>query len=327
MAEVYINSNFPVKTKIYYAGEIMDADGSVVAEIFDITEDPSISPLINPLTRIAQLTASKLEEDAGTYKIVFPFELTNRSRRFKIKWTYAIQTELVNHISYVDVVAPYVEFSELVEDLGFGTDQSDPNTKTYHELIMAEKWARGVIENYTGQVFSLYSATEIVYGDRSDSIRLKNRIHQLNQLYQNDVLLVDKVANINNWSYDTEISEGNFGIRISRANLLDNTVYSANGMVPPSINDGGYGVFQNGSEYKVNGIFGWSVVPNEVSEACVALIKDYFSKDRAWREKYIGSIQSFDWNFKYNQEAFVGTGNLYVDQILKNYVLIQMAVI
>jgi hypothetical protein len=327
MAEVYIESNFPVKTKIFYAGEITDADGSVVAEVYDITEDPAVSPAIDPEDLITQLTAVKSEEDTGTYKITFPFELTTRTRKFKLKWTYAIQTELVHHYSVVDVVTPYIDLADAIEDLGFGTDPSDPNNKSYHDLIMAEKWARKTIESYTGQSFYLYNDLHIVYGDNSDSLRLPFKINELHELYENDILLVDNINNINNWNYDTQISESGFGIRINRAGMLDNTVYTANGMVPPSINDTYGGVFKNGSTYKIQGVYGWSSVPQEVNEACVYLMRDYFSKDKRWREKYLASVQSFDWNFKYNTGAFVGTGNLYVDQILLPYVLTQMVVI
>jgi hypothetical protein len=327
MAEVYIESNFPVKTKIFYAGEITDADGSVVVKVYDITEDPAIVPAINPGTLITQLTAIKLEEDFGTYKVVFPFSLTTRARKFKLEWTYAVGSQLVNHYSTVDVVKPYVDLGDAMEDLDFGTDPSDPNNKTYHELIMAEKWARKTIESYTGQQFYLYNDLHVVYGDGADSLRLPFKISELHELYENDILLVDTINNINNWNYDTQISESGFGIRINRANMLDNTVYTANGMVPPSINDTSYGVFKNGSVYKIQGVYGWDSVPNEVNEACVHLMRDYFSKDRKWREKYLASVQSFDWNFKYNTGAFVGTGNLYVDQILLPYVLTQMVVI
>jgi hypothetical protein len=327
MAEVYIESNFPVKTKIFYAGEITDADGSVVVKVYDITEDPAIVPAINPGTLITQLTAIKLEEDFGTYKVVFPFSLTTRARKFKLEWTYAVGSELVKHYSTVDVVKPYVDLGDAMEDLDFGTDPSDPNNKTYHELIMAEKWARKTIESYTGQQFYLYNDLHVVYGDGADSLRLPFKISDLHELYENDILLVDTINNINNWNYDTQISESGFGIRINRANMLDNTVYTANGMVPPSINDTSYGVFKNGSVYKIQGVYGWETVPQEVNEACVHLMRDYFSKDRKWREKYLASVQSFDWNFKYNTGAFVGTGNLYVDQILLPYVLTQMVVI
>lgn len=327
MAEVYIESNFPVKTKIFYAGEIMDADGSVVAKVYDITEDPAVTPAINPGTLITQLVATKIEEDFGTYRVVFPFSLTTRPRKFRLEWTYAIGSELVKHYSTVDVVRPYVDLGDAMEDLDFGTDPSDPNNKTYHELIMAEKWARKTIESYTGQQFYLYNDLHIVYGDGADSLRLPFKISEIHELYENDILLVDTINNIDNWNYDTQISESGFGIRINRANMLDNTVYTANGMVPPSINDTYNGVFKNGSVYKIQGVYGWDTVPAEVNEACIHLMKDYFSKDRRWREKYLASVQSFDWNFKYNTGAFVGTGNLYVDQILLPYVLTQMVVI
>jgi hypothetical protein len=327
MAEVYINSNFPVKTKIFYAGELMDADGSVVAEIYDVTEDPAIVPLINPGTLITQLVAVKSESDAGTYQVVFPFSLTDRARKFKLKWTYAIESELVHHYSTVDVITPYIDIADAIEDLGFGSDPSDPNNKSYHDLIMAEKWARKTIEAYTGQQFYLYNDLHVVYGDHSDSLRLPFKISELHELYENDILLVDTINEINNWNYDTVISESGFGIRINRANMLDNTVYTANGMVPPSINDTYGGVFKNGSVYKIQGVYGWDVVPDEVNEACIYLMRDYFSKDKTWREKYLHSVQSFDWHFEYNTGAFVGTGNLYVDQILLPYVLTQMVVI
>jgi hypothetical protein len=327
MAEVYIESNFPVKTKIFYAGEIIDADGSVTAEIYDITEDPAIVPAINPGTLITQLVASKSESDIGSYQIVFPFSLTTRPRKFRIKWRYAINSELVNHFTTVDIVTPYIELADAIEDLGFGSDSSDPNNKTYHELIMAEKWARKTIETYTGQQFYLYNDIHVVYGDNADSLRLPFKINEIHELYENDILLLDTVNNINNWNYDTQISESGFGVRINRASMLDNTVYTANGMVPPSINDTYGGVFKNGSVYRIQGVYGWDSVPDAVSEACIYLMKDYFSKDKTWREKYIASLSSFDWNFKYNTGAFVGTGNLYADQILLPYVLTQMVVI
>lgn len=327
MAEVYLNSNFPVKTKIFYAGEVVDADGSVTAQIYDITEDPAIIPNIDPGTLITQLVATKSEEDIGTYKIVFPFALTERQRKFKLRWNYAVGSEIVHHYSTVDVITPYIELADAIEDLGFGNDPSDPNNKSYHELIMAEKWARKVIENYTGQSFYLYNDLHIVYGDNSDSLRLPYKINALHELYQNDILLVDNINEINNWNYETQISESGFGIRVNRASMLDNTVYTANGMVPPSINDTYGGVFVNGSVYRVQGVYGWDRVPDEVNEACIHLMRDYFSKDKAWRQKYIHSVQSFDWHFEYNTGAFLGTGNLYVDQILLPYVLTQMVVI
>ena len=97
-------------------------------------------------------------------------------------------------------------------------------------------------------------------------------------------------------------------------------------MVPPSINDS-YGGFAKNSVYRVAGKYGWDHVPDEVDVACIELMKDYFSKDKVWRNKYVKSIQMFDWQFEYAGSSYSGTGNAYVDQILLPYVINQMVVI
>lgn len=328
MAEIYIDQTAPIKTKIFWGGEIANADDDLVtAEVYDITEDALLSPAIEPNSVVHTATASKSEVDAGTYQIILPLALVKRTRKFKIVWSYEINGDEGSHISYMDVVTPYASMFDIMDDLNIGTDPGDANYKSYHELQMAEKWARKVIENYTGQSFYLYDDVHIVYGDGSDSLRLPFKINQLHELYESDILLVDNINDINNWSYDTQISESGFGIRINRASMLDNTVYVANGMVPPSINDSWNGVFKKDYTYRVQGRYGWDFVPDEVEEATIQLIKDYFSKDRVWRNKYVHSVQSFDWHFEYNTAAYIGTGNIYVDQILLPYVLTQMVVI
>ena len=328
MAEVYINTNSPTATKILFGGEIINADGDyVMATVYDITEDPAVSPLVDPEVPVLSVEATKIETDNGSYKINIPYHLTNRIKKFKVNWGYEINNEAESHATFVDVVQPYCNIAEAIEDLGFGTDPSDPNYKTYHELVMAEKYARKTIENYTGQKFCLYDDVQIAYGSGSDILPLPFKLNTLHELYSNDILLVDTLNEVNNWNYTTQIAESGFGIRINRADMLDNTVYTANGMVPPSINDNGSGVFIKNYRYRVQGRYGWDVVPDDIEIACVELMKDYFSKDSVWRAKYVNNVQSFDWKFEYNAEAYRGTGNVYVDQILLPYVITQLMVI
>jgi len=327
MAEVYINSNSPASTKIIYGGEIIDADGDVTVTIYDITEDPAINPPIDPEVAVYTTTATKIETDNGSYKINIPFSLTDRYKNFKLLWEYEINGEAEQHTTYVDAVQPYCNLAEAIEDLNLGTDPSDPNYKTYHELVMAEKYARKAIENYTGQKFSLYDDLQIVYGSGSDILPLPFKLNTLHELYANDILLVDTLNEVNNWGYTVQISESGFGIRVNRASMLDNTVYTANGMIPPTINDSYQGAFIKDYTYRVQGRYGWAKVPDDVQIACVELMKDYFSKDTVWRAKYVHSVQSFDWHFEYNTEAYRGTGNVYADQILLPYVLTQLMVI
>ena len=328
MAEIYIDQTAPIKTKIFWGGEITNADNdNVIATVYDITEDVLASPAVDPEIAVYTASATKSETDAGTYQIILPIFLVQRTKKFKVVWRYFINTDEGSHSTYIDVVTPYASMFDIMDDLGIGTDPGDANYKTYHELQMAEKWARKVIENYTGQEFYLYDDVHIVYGDGSDSLRLPFKINQLHELYESDILLVDNINEINNWNYTTQISESGFGIRINRAGMLDNTVYTANGMIPPSINDSYNGVFKKDYVYRVQGRYGWDFIPDEVEEATIQLIKDYFSKDRVWRNKYVHSVQSFDWHFEYNNESYRGTGNVYADQILLPYVLTQMVVI
>jgi hypothetical protein len=323
MAEIYKDQTAPVKTKIFWAGEITNADNDLVtATIYDITEDNTVNPTVDPNSVLLTLQATKLETDIGTYQVVIPFAYCRRNRKFKIVWSYSINGNQASHSYFIDVVTPYANMADILEDLNIGTDPGDVNYKTYHELQMAEKYARKLIESFTAQFFYLYDDTQIVYGHGSDILPLPFRIHEIHELYENDVLLVDKINNDNNWIYDPIISESNFGIRVNKQDIMDNLIYSANGLVPPSINDrGSRGAFKKDYRYSVAGRFGWSSVPDNVEEACIILIQQFFDKDKDWRNKYVKSVSTFDWKFEYMEDAHRGTGNLYADQLLTPYVI------
>ena len=326
MAEIYKDQTAPIKTKIFWAGEITDVDNDyITAVIYDITEDNTLNPTVDPNTPLLELEATKLETDAGTYQIIIPFEYCRRNRKFKIVWNYEIDGVEASHIYYTDVVTPYANLSDVWEDLNLGTDPSDPNYKTYHEIQMAEKYARKLIEIYTAQFFYLYDDRQIVYGYDSDILPVPFKVYQIHELYENDYLLVDKINGVNNWLYDPIISESGFGIRVNKQDLMDNMIYSANGMVPPTILDRGYQyAFKNDFRYVVQGRFGWSSVPDNVEEACIILIQQFFDKDKEWRNRYVKSISAFDMQFEFMEDAHRGTGNLYADQLLQPYVITGM---
>ena len=324
--EILIGSNSPISHKIFWKGALTYADSLPTVKVFDVTQDPAISPPINPETQLASLTAEKSETDPGTYNVYLPLSLTDRMRELKLIWLYQVDSTSASKTHNVFVTQPYADIAQAMDSLGISSDASDPNYKTYAELCAAERWARKVIENYTGQEFYLYDDLHTVYGAGSDVLPLPYKLNALHELYQNDVLLVDTINDINNWNYDVQISETGFGIRINKASMIDNTVYTANGMVPPTINDT-TGLFSKNGVYRVQGRYGWDYVPDEIELACIELMKDYFSKDKEWRNKYLTNLQTFDWQFEYSQDSYTGTGNVYVDQILSSYVLTQMVVI
>ena len=52
MAEIYVGSNFPARTTIFYAGELYVSEGPVNVQVYDITQDPAVVPSINPETLV-----------------------------------------------------------------------------------------------------------------------------------------------------------------------------------------------------------------------------------------------------------------------------------
>ncbi len=319
MAEVLIRTQSPVTHQVFWNGDIATPDSTPIVKLYDITDDPAINPLINPTQLLETLTAVLDENNPGTYTVYVPYEYTDRNRTLRLQWEYTIEGTNVARTDEVFVVTPYVDFNH-VQDLGFSTDSSDPNYRSYKDLVRAEKYARKQIEQYTGQSFFLYDDVFVLNGYDSDTLPLPAKIYELHELYANDILLLDTINEIDNWNYSVQISETGYGIKVNRANALDNTVYTANGMVPPTINDSS-GIFQDNVSYKVQGRFGWERVPDDVELAAIELMKDYFSKDTMWRNKYVKNISTFDWDFEYTGDAYTGTGNAYADNLLADYVL------
>lgn len=320
MAEILINSQSPITHQVFWNGDITTADSLPIVKLFDVTNDPAISPVLSPSTVLATLYSVADENNPGTYVVYIPYQYTNRNRTLRLQWEYNVGGTAVTRSDEVYIITPYVDFNH-VQDLGFSTDSSDPNYKSYKELVRAEKYARKQIEQYTGQNFYLYDDLYVIYGYGSDVLPLPAKIHELHELYANDDLLIDNIQGVSNLSYNIIIAESGYGIRIDRSSVVDNTVYTANGMIPPSIYDYS-GVFKSNVPYKIQGRFGWEKVPDEVELAAVELMKDYFAKDTVWRNKYIKNISTFDWDFEYTSEAYAGTGNAYADRLLANYVMV-----
>lgn len=320
--EIIVGTNQPIKHRVFWKGDIVDADSNPTVTLYSVDEhDNNVDP-------IYEAEAEKSETDIGVYNFYPDLSVTDIERELKAVWSYTVEGSPVLKEHEVYVIRPYADLSLAIDELGFGSDYSDPNHKTYDELIAAERYARKVIEFHTGQKFYLYDDTVVAYGAGSDILPFGSKIHQLHELKANDLLLIDGINNVNNWSgMAVQPTESGFGIRINRVNMLDNTVYSANGMVPPTINDYGTGVFTKNVRYTIGGIFGWEEVPDDVEIACIELMKDYFSKDKVWRNKYIKSISTFDWQFDFNTSTFSGTGNNYVDQLLLPYVTSKMVLI
>lgn len=326
MAEVLIDTNSPIKHRLFWKGEPTDADVLPHVHVYDITEDHTISPAISPTTLITTLYAEKVETDFGVYQVFLPLSLTNRMREFKFVWNYEIEGNDVVKYEEIYVVKPYTDITQAIDQLGFGVDPSDPSYKTFADLKLSERSARSKIEDFTGQQFSPHEMTYAVYGDGTDIIALPERIIEIHKIYANDVLLIDNIEEVNNWIYTPQITESGFGIRINRQNIEDGIIYSANGLIPSS--DSSFnGAFSRNVRYVIEGLFGWDEVPQSVELACIELMGHYFEKDSSWKDHYVKKMSTFDWNFEYDTAVFSGTGCAYADKLLTPYVITQMVLI
>ena len=321
--EIYVGSTAPVKHKIYWRGEEQDSDNLPTVTVYDITNDP-LNP-VSPTAIQATLSSEKLETEVGVYQVFLPTALVSRTKELKHIWSYTITGLAQTREHDLYVVKPYTDLEQTREELDFGGDRSDPNYKSYAQLVLAERYARKVIENHTGQKFYPYDETHLAHGADSDTLMLNAKVINLHTLYVNDSLLVNNlsVPKVNNLSSSISVTESGFGIRVDRSSFVDNTVYTANGMVPPSIYDSA-SLFKQGYRYQVYARFGYAEVPDDIELACIELMKDYFSKDITWRNKYIKKISTFDWDFEYSGGVSSGTGNLYADQLLADYVVSQV---
>lgn len=88
--------------------------------------------------------------------------------------------------------------------------------------------------------FHSYLGTQIAQGHGSDILPLPIRIEQITKLYEQDVKVFDSTLSSNNWFYIPIVSESNYGVRVNLQDLQDDTIYSANGMVTPSVNSRGH---------------------------------------------------------------------------------------
>ena len=146
-------------------------------------------------------------------------------------------------------------------------------------------------------------------------------------MHANDQLLVDNLNDINYLGYTLEPTTSGFGLKLNQSSFVDNTVYVANGMLPPSISDISPNIFRRGHSYDVYARFGWDNVPDDVEQATIEIMKSYFAKDRIWKDRYVNKISTTDWDFQYTSDAFSGTGSAYADKLLLDYVVTQMVIV
>jgi len=205
-------------------------------------------------------------------------------------------------LTNIDVVRPYCN----TDNVAAALDITDGSELDY------ERIARYIIDSQT-QGFPFVRKEKEVVGNGSDYLPVDEKIYKIYKVYQNGYLLFDSTSQTNEVNFliskdgtsiisiDPEVPENKINYKqVWRERYLD-------------------AYFNEGSEYIIDGDFGWKVIPQDVQEASELLIQDMKNNTLQYVNRYIESFDNDDYKIKFAKGALTNTGNVIVDKILEKY--------
>jgi len=234
--------------------------------------------------------------DPGTFELIWTFPLGSQD-----------STETVSFIDGHHMVRPYATPEEFAGR--YGLNLGDP--AVYEETVVAERYARYIVDKYCGQTFGRETKVVTAYGTGADVLWIGENVTSVLALAENNVPVIDTEIMLNTFGYDVVPTETGMSIRIVADHNIDE--YETKSVVWTR------GIFRTGWKYDITGLFGYEYVPVDITEATMLLMHDFLCRDAKWRAKYVKAIQMRDWKLDFSTAAFLGTGNLMVDQLLSEY--------
>jgi hypothetical protein len=287
MKELLVNNLSTVEYTIYIDGEETNADGSVVAKAF-----------LNSST--TGVTLNVTTPSTGKYKALVPMSMVSEEGAVRIEWSFALQSNPIVLSEEYLVVTPYANWDYF------------KGKATYSDYIECERIARKIIEWYCGQSFGKISATFAVEGSDTNGLRMPRRLLSLTEVRWQDVYtnpnIIIAPSPYDGWvEYTWELMADGWILRTPRSRSRIDAAYPQNFS------------FKRNTSYNVEGIWGYSSVPVNIGEAAKIIIANLLCKDQKYRDKYLESIATGDWDIKFMKEAFAGTGSVTADQLLKDH--------
>lgn len=314
MIEVYTGSVGTIELITYEDGVPVAPDSTPTVVITDAVTGSAIT------SGNATILNSNYD---GEYYFKLPSSATAVDGVLKVVWSYSINTRSIQETEYVYVVTPYATVDEIVAELGYSSRPEDPNYYSYDKIRSAERAARMMISNEIGFTMGKRTGTITAYGSGADVLVLPEKIISIDTLEENDELVVDISNDINTFGFGVEVTESNYGIRITPPNpgddiseqeVIDFTGYTV-------------GRFRDGYRYDVSGVLGWNYIPAEIKQCVFLLVNDLLCNDGIWRTKYVKKINSGQMSVELSSLSFNGTGNAIVDAILQKFKMIQAVII
>jgi hypothetical protein len=291
--------------EIYVNGQLANADGNVHVSATDADFGVVVG------------TGGIAYNDPQLGKYTFDLDssYTTLNRVLRLQWDYTVNGKAVSSEDFYEVYTPYASVSSIIKYYNFGTRPQDLDYKSQEEIAAAERIARYQIDNYTSQTFGRASGDQEVFGYDSDAIELTQRMVNINQMYENGILVINNSQNppVNTFGYQIELTPTNRAVRIIK-NSQD-VIYE--GQYDPTILY--YGRFREHTRYRFYGEIGWTYVPQDISWCAMKLAGNILSRDSEWRQRYLKKVDLSEISFELAAGAFNGTGDVIVDSILDSY--------
>jgi hypothetical protein len=239
-----------------------------------------------------------------------PYAITRLDGGFTVDWAYSVDGVAYTRTDEHKVITPYFTKPSLVSwDSEFAML---PDEKVYR----LESIIRAVIQHITGQTFGYEYSTVRVQGSGGSKISLPKR------LVKAEPGLRDRYGTL----AETPLAIHNDGWTVS-ASLEPTWVDQLTSTNPIGNPFTSRGYFKETEYYEISGYFGYTSVPQDVGLAALILAEDYGCDESLWRDRYVDNIRASDWRLEFHGKAFIGTGNVKVDQLLQKYTLNRMVVL
>lgn len=241
-------------------------------------------------------------------------------------YVYTIEDDFPDQTVVIDtlyIYRPYINPLTLTDD-----------TCDQEEYINLERTARQIIDTLVGG-FYYYSSEVEASGLGADFLPLPRRSNRINQVYENNVKVYDRLDPISG-QYTYIITPDKTALTIQVSETY-NRLQSKSVHLPVAASDSfmlygddydqimaltqiaGPSMFPKDWDYVVYGEFGWPVVPQDIKDATKMLMEDLKCGKLTYINKYITEYQTDQFKVKYSDMSLKGSGNLLVDKILQNY--------
>ena len=207
-------------------------------------------------------------------------------------------------LTNVDIVRPYCNLDSIAAALSISGGSE----------IEYERLARYIIDSQT-QPFTFMRKEKDIVGMGMDYLPIDEKIYKIYKVYENQEIQYDSTLTSNENLVTYEITKDGTSITNvddeAPENKINNKVVWRERYLDSA--------FGEGSEYRVDGDFGWRVIPQDIQEACEMLIQDIKSDNLKYINRYIESFDNEDFKIKFSKGPSTGTGNMMVDKILEKY--------